>query len=145
MRLAHYRIDITRLRDRCFGGGGMSAVISDCGRYRYRLKRPGTTNATRTAIIMVNPSTADAAVDDATIRKLRGFGERNMWGRLLLVGNLFAYRATDVCELGKVADPVGPENDDHLIQILAECDQVVCAWGPVSKQPKYQRNRSLNV
>jgi hypothetical protein len=122
----------------------MSAVISDCGRYRYRLKRPGTTNATRTAIIMVNPSTADAAVDDATIRKLRGFGERNMWGRLLLVGNLFAYRATDVCELGKVADPVGPENDDHLIQILAECDQVVCAWGPVSKQPKYQRNRSLN-
>jgi len=123
----------------------MSAVIFDCGRYRYRLKRPGTTNATRTAIIMVNPSTADAAVDDATIRKLRGFGERNMWGRLLLEGNLFAYRATDVRELGKVADPVGPENDDHLIQILAECDQVVCAWGPVSKQPKYQRNRSLNV
>lgn len=129
--------------DPCGHGSGNGAIISDCGRYRYRLDRPGS-SAGATAVIMVNPSTADAAIDDATIRKLKGFGERNGWGRII-VGNLFAYRATDVRELGKVADPIGPENDDHLIRILAECDQVVCAWGPISKQPKYQRNRYLNV
>lgn len=71
----------------------MTAIISACGRYRYRLERPGT-GPGATAIIMVNPSTADAELDDATIRKLRGFGARNGWGRLI-VGNLFAYRAPD--------------------------------------------------
>ncbi|CDO34763.1 DUF1643 domain-containing protein [Novosphingobium sp. KN65.2] len=121
----------------------MSAIISDCGRYRYRLERDGPGEGA-TAIIMVNPSTADAEQDDATIRKLRGFGERHRWGRLI-VGNLFAYRATDVRQLGKVRDPIGPENDNHLIRILAECHQVVCAWGPIAKQPKYQRNRFINV
>ncbi len=121
----------------------MTAIISDCGRYRYRLERDGAGRGA-TAVIMVNPSTADAEQDDATIRKLRGFGDRNGWGRII-VGNLFAYRATDVRELGRVTDPIGPDNDNHLIQILAECDQVVCAWGPISKQPKLQRNRYLNV
>lgn len=122
----------------------MSAIISDCGSYRYRLERHQGSLYGSTAIIMVNPSTADAEKDDATIRKLRGFGERNRWGRLI-IGNLFAYRVTDVRELGTVSDPVGPENDDHLIRMLAECDQVICAWGPVSKQPRMQRNRFLNV
>lgn len=120
-----------------------SAIISDCGRYRYRLERDGV-GIVNTAIIMVNPSIADANIDDATIRKLMGFGRANNWGRII-VGNLFAYRATDVRELGVVADPIGPENDDHIIQILAECDQVVLAWGPLSKQPKRFRNRYINV
>jgi len=121
----------------------MSAVISPCGQYRYRLDRLGD-GFGATAIIMVNPSTADATADDATIRKLRGFGERNRWGRLI-IGNLFAYRATDVRGLAKVPNPIGPENDDHLIQILAECDQVICAWGPIGKQPRQWRNRYQNV
>lgn len=121
----------------------MAAIISNCGKYRYRLERH-TVGGGSTAIIMVNPSTADADQDDATIRKLIGFGRRNRWGRVI-VGNLFAFRATDVCELGRVNDPIGPENDDHLMRMLAECDQVVCAWGPISKQPKFQRNRFQNV
>ncbi|MDR7101508.1 DUF1643 domain-containing protein [Croceicoccus sp. BE223] len=121
----------------------MTAIISDCGRYRYRLER-NTVGGGATAVIMVNPSTADATENDATIRKLIGFGRRNRWGKLI-VGNLFAYRATDVRELGKVADPVGPENDNHLIQMLAEADQAIIAWGPLSKQPLRVRNRFLNV
>lgn len=121
-----------------------SAIISDCGRYRYRLDRPGTNNSTSTAIIMVNPSTADADQDDATIRKLRGFGERNEWGRLI-VGNLFAYRATDVRDLKRIADPVGPDNDDHLRRIFEDVDRVIFAWGPLSKQPTYHRARWRRV
>jgi hypothetical protein len=117
----------------------MSAIISSCGKYRYRLERDGPGEGA-TAIIMVNPSTADAERDDATIRKLKGFGERNGWGRLI-VGNLFAYRATDVRELGSLSDPVGPENDDHLQAMIDEADSVIVAWGPLSKQPKYHRAR----
>ncbi len=117
----------------------MSAIISDCGLYRYRLERDGPGEGS-TAIIMVNPSTADAEQDDATIRKLRGFGARHGWGRII-VGNLFAYRATDVRELGKVADPVGPDNDNHLAAMLAEASRVILAWGPVTKQPRGLRGR----
>ena len=120
-----------------------SAIISECGTYRYRLDREGH-GPGATAIIMVNPSTANATDDDATIRKLRGFGERNRWGRLI-IGNLFAYRAVDVRQLGKVSDPIGPENDHHLIHLLAEADQVVFAWGPLAKQPRAFRNRWINV
>lgn len=115
----------------------MSAIISPCGRYRYRLEREGCGKGA-TAVIMVNPSTADADQDDATIRKLRGFGERNEWGRLI-VGNLFAYRATDVRQLGKVSDPIGPDNGYRLAEIFLDVQRAVFAWGPVSKQPKWHR------
>jgi len=121
----------------------MSAIISDCGLYRYWLERQ-TFSAGATAVIMVNPSTADATLDDPTIRKLRGFGERYGWGRVI-VGNLFAYRATDVRELGKVADPIGPDNDYWLSRIFGTVDRVVCAWGPLGKQPKALRGRASYV
>jgi len=121
----------------------MSAVISDCGRYRYRLERQTSGNGS-TAVIMVNPSTADAEQDDATIRKLRGFGDRNQWGRII-VGNLFAYRATDVRDLRGTPDPVGPLNDHHLNAVFNTVDRVVFAWGPLAKQPPHLRARWKNV
>lgn len=115
----------------------MGAILSDCGLYRYRLERQTTGNRI-TAVIMVNPSTADATADDATIRKLLGFGQRNEWGRII-VGNLFAFRATDVRDLATAYDPIGPENDQHLWRIICAANQVVCAWGPIAKQPKSWR------
>lgn len=121
----------------------MSAIISPCGLYRTRLERicPGHLS---TGIIMVNPSKADARRNDTTISKLMGFGERHRWGKLI-VGNLFGYRATDVRELGKVTDPVGPDTDQHLRDIFAETARVIVAWGPISKQPKYHRGRWREV
>lgn len=120
-----------------------NAIISPCGTYRYRLERDGPGSGA-TAIIMVNPSTADAEQDDATIRKLRGFGERYQWGQLI-VGNLFAYRATDVRALGVASDPIGPENDAHLDRMLAEAERLIVAWGPMSKLPKRLRTRFRRV
>jgi hypothetical protein len=120
-----------------------SAVISPCGSYRYRLERDGPGEG-RTVVIMVNPSTADAEQDDATIRKLKGFGARNGWGRII-VGNLFAYRATDVRALAMADDPVGPENDAHLRRMFYGARQTIVAWGPVTKQPKHLRDRWRKV
>jgi hypothetical protein len=119
----------------------MSAIISDCGKYRYRLGRvlPSVIPGIRTvAFIMVNPSTADAEQDDPTIRRCLGFARKNQYTSLL-VGNLFAYRATDVRELAKVRDPVGPENQTYLNRIFGEADLVIAAWGPVTKLPKELR------
>jgi hypothetical protein len=124
-------------------GLASSAIISDCGRYRYRLDRDGPGEG-QTVVIMVNPSTADAEQDDATIRKLKGFGARNGWGRII-VGNLFAYRATDVRELAAVDDPVGPENEAYLRRMFYGAKQTVVAWGPVSKVPRRLRERWREV
>jgi hypothetical protein len=118
-----------------------SAVLSPCGIFRYRLERDlGKPGGPVAAILGVNPSTADADVDDATIRKDVGFGRRLGWGRIIK-GNKFAYRATDVRELRTARDPVGPDNDAHLKEIMLAADVCVAAWGPLSKLPKPLRGR----
>lgn len=119
-----------------------SAILSPCGLYRYRLDRVidplGLGRAGRIAWIMVNPSTADATRDDATIRKVIGFSLRAGFAHLT-VGNLFAYRATDIRALGNAADPIGPDNSTRLLEILAEADKVVVAWGALAKLPEHLR------
>lgn len=83
---------------------------------------------------MLNPSTADAERDDATIRRCRGFAQR--WGYFgITVGNLFAWRATSPRELKRCADPVGQENDKTLQRIFHEEGVVICAWGNSSPCP----------
>lgn len=120
----------------------MSAILSSCGLYRYRLERevdPLLGDKT-VAFVMVNPSTADAVEDDATIRKVIGFSRR-MGARRVIVGNLFAYRATDIQTLRLAADPVGIENDRHLRRILGDADLCVAAWGASAKLPPNLRRR----
>lgn len=118
------------------------ADISDCGRYRYRLGRRWGWGPPL-AFIMLNPSTADADVDDPTIRRCMGFARREGCGGIVVV-NLFALRATDPAELRKSAvDPVGPENDmaiESLIDApLATGARVVCAWGAHALAEKQAR------
>lgn len=104
-----------------------TAVLSECGRYRYRLERRWG-RGSAALFVMLNPSTADANVDDRTIRRCIGYAHR--WGYpALSVVNLYAYRATDPRELWKAPDPIGPENNRHLIEAAAEAGVVVAAWG----------------
>lgn len=112
----------------------MSAVISPCGLYRYHLSRSIGMGDRRVTFIGVNPSTADAHVDDATVRKWVGFARRWGFDRIDVV-NLFAFRATDVRQLPKVADPVGPANDHHITVALERADLVVPCWGSITKLP----------
>lgn len=123
-----------------------SAIISDCGHYRYRLARERRQTDANTVFIMVNPSTADAENDDATIRKLMGFADRKGWSNVI-VGNLFAYRSKDVRELARADDPIGPENDDHLAEMIGSRAtlRVIFAWGPTAKLPHRLRQRWREV
>jgi hypothetical protein len=121
-----------------------SAVISDCGLYRMRLDRGLSMIGPRVAVLMVNPSDGDAERDDSTIAKLYGFAQRHRWGHLIL-GNKYAYRSKHVTDLQFVDDPVGPENDRYLEQIMREADLHVVAWGPLTKLPQRLRNRWKEV
>lgn len=114
---------------------GHTAIFSDCGRYRYRLTRDlrplwGGPQRVMT-VIMVNPSTADEVSDDRTIVKVRG----------AIVGNLFAWRSTDIRGLRLAADPIGPENDVHLSEMIAAADLLLVAWGSLDKLPEHLRDR----
>lgn len=104
-----------------------SAVVSPCGTYRYSLVRrwePGPL----LPVVMLNPSTADAVADDPTIRRVVGFAKRDGWAGVVVV-NLYALRATDPRELRRHADPVGPDNDDHIRAAVAGSRLAVVAWG----------------
>lgn len=105
-----------------------SAVISDDGKYRYRLFRGwGAANTQTVMWIMLNPSTADAETDDPTIRRCISFSK--YWGfGSMLVGNLYAYRATDPRELAR-HDAAGPDNAYHLYEMSKQCSKIICAWG----------------
>jgi hypothetical protein len=122
--------------------GGRGALISECGRYRYRLWRLWDDLTPVMVWVMLNPSTADADVDDPTIRKCIGFAKQHHYGGIIVV-NLFAWRATDPKELPTVTDPVGPENDQH---ILWACTaplmlSVVAGWGSM----KWAQKRAARV
>ena len=105
-----------------------SAVFSDCGLYRYVLRRTWDDKRPAVLVVGLNPSTADATRDDATSRVCINYAMRWGYGGLLL-GNLFAWRCTDPAGLRNVPDPIGPDNDRWLRRLHRQADLVVCAWG----------------
>ena len=119
----------------------MSAIISECGTYRYQLTRWTKTlfNSRDTpmgggtlTVLMLNPSTADARKNDPTIRRCIDLAERQGADELVVV-SLFAYRATKPKALREALtddeDIIGPDNDMHIRDAVAQADKVVCAWG----------------
>lgn len=110
-----------------------SAVLSPCRRYRYALRRVWGAGDL-VVFCMLNPSTADAETDDATIRKITRFAKSWGFGGLL-VGNLYGWRSTDPAALEEAPDPVGPENDAHLVKLADEAALIICAWG-VNAEPE---------
>lgn len=108
-------------------GATRDAAISECGLFRYWLLRhwgPGPL----LLFVMLNPSTADALVDDATIRRCAAFAAAHGYGGFYVV-NLYAYRATRPADLKRAGYPVGPENDVHFQRVMALCTNVCVAWG----------------
>lgn len=104
-----------------------SAWISDCGTWRYALSRDWGTGPCLAAVLL-NPSTADAGQDDATLVRMIGRARAGGFGRLV-VANLFALRATDPSALRRAADPVGPGNDAAILAVAEGAAMVLCGWG----------------
>lgn len=111
----------------------MSAVISECGNFRWVLRRAVRRSrlVRRSGYVlwvMLNPSTADASLDDPTIRRIKDFS--GQWGfSEAVVVNLYAFRATSPADMLKAEDPVGPLNDQWVFQAALHAEMVVCGWG----------------
>lgn len=129
------------------GGLRKGATLSDCGTYRYQLWREWQPDAPKAVFLMLNPSTADAMVDDPTIRKCVGFAKRWGMGGIIVV-NLFAYRATDPTALAHLSTlvAVGPENSEQ-IRGATHAGKLVCAWGATggARVQKMVRERLIVV
>lgn len=107
-----------------------SAILSDDLVYRYQLTRIWDETKKVACFVMLNPSTADANIDDPTIRRCVGFATKWGYGGIVVV-NLAAFRATDPDKLSEVEDPVGPENLHHVETAISGSEVVVAAWGNV--------------
>lgn len=104
------------------------AVIDLTGRYRYLLWREWDAETLKVGFVMLNPSRADGANDDPTIRRCIRFARSWGYGGLE-VANLFAYRTSKPGELRQVIDPVGLENDTYLRSLAQRVDRIILAWG----------------
>lgn len=117
------------------------------GPYRYSLERrwsDDAIDARRVLWIMLNPSTADALIDDPTIRRCIGFSQ--FWGYpQLAVRNAFAFKATKPADMASAkvqgVDIVGPLNDELLLDGFMDIKNfgglAVVAWGahcPITRE-----------
>lgn len=105
-----------------------SATISEDQQYRYSLARKVSDGERILLFVGLNPSTADAKLDDPTIRRCVGFAK--LWGfSWLLMGNVYAFRSTDPKKLQTVENPVGSRNRNELDKMMAVSELVIAAWG----------------
>lgn len=121
-----------------------SADISECGKYRYLLRRMWAIGDS-VLFIMLNPSIADASIDDPTIRRCIGFAKGWGYGSIS-VCNLYAYRATNPDELDLLTSSklVGIKNGEILKSIRNESDKIIVAWGTKGGQGSVQFRNIFN-
>jgi hypothetical protein len=115
-----------------FEGVIKGEAVFDGEEYRYQLSRVWNPELGRVAWIMCNPSTADAEVLDPTVNRCLGFTSRFGFGGFDVV-NIFALRSTDPAPLNTHADPIGPQNDNWILEVATRMStkRVICAWGEV--------------
>ena len=102
------------------------ATLSQCGSYRFTLERAWSEGSGVTWI-MLNPSTADAAIDDPTIRRVIRFSQG--WGHgSLRVLNLSPLRTPHPRECLAHALPEAVRA--HNLALLSDVEgPVLAAWG----------------
>lgn len=104
------------------------AWFDPSGTYRYRLSRSWAGGQGAIAFVMLNPSQANDCRNDPTLRRCLGLAQSWGFARLEVV-NLFAYCTAYPRQLAQVTDPIGPENDAHLLSVCQEAQQLLLAWG----------------
>jgi hypothetical protein len=104
-----------------------AALFSPCRTFRWLLVRRWS-DAPPVLFMGLNPSTADGRRDDPTSRRCIDFARR--WGHGgLLLGNLYAYRATKPPDLRAAGSPEGRHNRWWLQRAAEVSGRVVVAWG----------------
>lgn len=119
----------------------ITAVFSDCQKYRYQLSEIWDESKPLVMWLLMNPSVACIDYADPTLIRTGKFARS--WGcGGQLVANVHAYRATDKNRLLEVKDPVGPKNDEMILKMANEAKTIVLAFG---QPPKMLRSRGQDL
>lgn len=109
--------------------------FSPCKKYRYTLWRSWAddlfVNRTHEGYVQwigLNPSTADDAQDDPTIRRCKAFTKSFGYNRMCMT-NLFGYRATDPDEMMRQERAVGGDNLKWIVEVGRGAAIIIAAWG----------------
>lgn len=124
-------------------GAEDGATFSEDRTYRYTLTRWWNPDSPQIAWIMLNPSIADAARNDPTLRRIIDFSKRWGYGGLVVV-NLFALIATDPGALPLHPDPIGPANDAAIFGAIAGLT-AIAAWGASVPSTYQQRPKAIRA
>lgn len=108
--------------------GIKGAVLSSCQHYRFRLWRTWDDSKPSACFIGLNPSTADHLTDDKTIVRCVQFCRSWGYGELIMV-NLFAFRAKEPKDMQASEDPIGHNNNQHILACAEDADLVLACWG----------------
>ena len=110
------------------GDAPSTAVYSDCKKYRYSLTRVWDAGGLKALFVMLNPSTATEVQNDPTVERCERRARALGFGAFQ-VTNIFAWRETDPHKMRTAPEPVGPENDNAILDGVQWADQVIAAWG----------------
>lgn len=110
------------------GDAPSTAIYSDCENYRYSLTRIWDPAGRKALFVMLNPSTATEVQNDPTVERCERRARALGFGAFQ-VTNIFAWRDTDPRKMRAAADPVGPENNNAILDGVIWADQVIAAWG----------------
>ena len=125
-----------------------AAAFSDCGRYSYSLERDWTVVGAppRTVVFIgMNPSVADASVQDPTCAKETGLARR--WGFTRYVkGNMLDWRATSPKDLPHEPDiACSIFNLPAILDMVQSAEFVVLAYGVIHKRHAATVDRTIGA
>lgn len=103
------------------------AWFSDCGQFRYLLRRAWD-NGPAWLAIFCNPSDADELRSDPTVTRTMARAVSAGAGSLT-VCNAQALISTQQAALMTAPDPTGPENDAVIRAEIERASLVLCGWG----------------
>jgi hypothetical protein len=128
-------VDIGKVRLPLLPGTVGGATYAYGRRYRTVLLRSWNNHLPRNDYVLwigMNPSTAEAAVDDRTIRKELYFTKK-MGFRSYVKCNVMDYRSTDPRILLDVETPCSDQNLPAIIQHATNATVIVVCWGSLPK------------
>ena len=104
------------------------AIYSDSEKHRYVLNRVWDVEGKCMLFVGLNPSTATEVANDPTVARVINYAKRENFGSAV-VCNIFSYRATLPSDMRLFQDPIGKENDKHILEESEKADIILLGWG----------------
>jgi len=105
-----------------------SAVISECGVYRYLLRKIWDDTKPYALFITLYPSINEPSRNDPTIMRCASFAKEWGLGGMCMV-NLFACQVSQPSDIMATKEPIGSENNTWIIKASREAGITIAAWG----------------